>query len=89
MHSLLNDTHRFPGPYRVKVIGENSPAFVKRVAETAVAALHGRSCDEITERPSAKGTHLGVTLTFQINSAEEVLAVYEALRNVEGLRMVL
>jgi putative lipoic acid-binding regulatory protein len=87
--NLLNDTHTFPGPYRVKVIGENSEAFQKRVVEAVENTAGKQSLLDLSVRPSANGEYVGLTLKVQVNDADEVMRVYEALRTVAGVRMVM
>lgn len=88
LRTLLTDNHAFPGPYRFKVIGENTAAFQQRVLDAAKATLD-RPVRDVQTRPSAGNKHLGLTLTLGVNDAHEVLKVYAALRAVSGVRMVL
>lgn len=88
LRTLLTGNHTFPGPYRLKVIGENSPAFQERVVDAASATLD-RPVLEVQVRPSAGNKHVGLTLTLGVNDADEVLKVYAALRALPGVRMVL
>lgn len=85
----LRDVHQFPGPFRFKVIGENTPEFVARVMQTVVLVVGHHSQPQVTFRESAHGRHQSISLTATLASAEQVLDVYAALRDVQGVRFLL
>lgn len=85
----LNDCHTFPGPFVFKVIGENSPEFVLRVRETCTVVLGASAAPSITTRESAQGKHQAVTLVVQVETADLVLEVYQALQSLSGVRFLL
>lgn len=86
---LLNQLHQFPTAVLIKVIGTNHPTFVANV----VAAVRIEVALEIdlqcTTRETPNGRHVAVTLEPQMRDAEQVLAVYECLRKIEGVVMLL
>lgn len=85
----LRATHTFPGTFRFKVIGENSPAFVARVAQASVTVLGADARPSVTTRESAHGNHQSVSMTVTVRRAEEVLEIYEVLSSTEGVRFML
>lgn len=85
----LNDCHTFPGPFMFKVIGENSPEFVLRVRDTCTVILGENASPNITTRESSKGRHQAVTLVVQVETADHVLDVYQALQTLSGVRFLL
>lgn len=83
---LLEQFHDFPGPYMFKVIAwgsEDLPAEVRRRAEGVVGPIMEEN--SVRTRPSSGGKYMSVTVETELASAEQVLAVYEALKEVEGL----
>ena len=88
-HALLESVHSFPGPYQFKVIGTASDDFVTRVVNAAGG--HLENLDELVHRvrETPGGRHVAVTLELQLQSAAQVKAIYESLRQVEGIAMLL
>jgi putative lipoic acid-binding regulatory protein len=86
---LLEKTHRFPGTYMFKVIGKVENGFVARV----VAAVRTELCAECDPpfrfREAVGGRHVSVTLEPQVQTAEQVLAIYRRIRQTRGLVMLL
>jgi putative lipoic acid-binding regulatory protein len=86
---LLEKTHHFPGPYMFKFIGRVENGFVARV----VAAVRDELSNELDPpyhfREAAGGRHVSVTLEPQIQTAEQVLAIYKRIRLLAGLVMML
>ena len=80
--------HEFPGTYTFKVIGPNDMAFAARVRAALDKACPGAE-SAWSRRESAKGRHVSITADVVVPSADAVLAVYEQLRFVEGVRLVL
>jgi uncharacterized protein len=84
---LLERHHRFPSEYMFKVIGFAGPDFlpaVRRAAESVLGALEepGR---QVRGRPSSGGRYLAVTLEVTVADAAQVLAIYAALKLVQGV----
>lgn len=86
---LLAAHHEFPGVYRIKVIGSSDNEFAERVIAAAVSQLSAP--DEVAHsiRNTSGGRHLAITLDLNVVSAEQVLAIYGKLRQVEGLTLLL
>ena len=86
---LLNQTHDFPQPVMIKALGLNVDGFEARV----VAAV--RDCLQLENEPISRtrlaksGKHVAVTIEPEFQSAEDVLSVYEALREIKGIVMVM
>ena len=85
----LNDVHAFPGEYVFKVIGTNSPEFVTRSVQATVNVLGSSANPDVSTRSSSGGKHLSVTLTVDVDQAEDVLDVYALLQEMEGVRFML
>jgi hypothetical protein len=86
---LLQKTHHFPGPYMFKFIGKVDNGFVARV----VAAVREELSNELDPpyhfREASGGRHVSVTLEPQVQTAEQVLAIYQRIRRLAGLVMML
>lgn len=83
---LLNATHNFPCAFTVKVIGFAENGFVIRVVET----LQQFDPDvSFRTRSTPTGKHVAVTLEPQLESAEQVLLVYERVRTIQGIVMTM
>lgn len=85
----LNAVHEFPGAYVFKVIGTNSPEFISRVVQAAVIVLGDRADFSVATRESSGGKHQSVTLTVKVPSADDVLAIYDQLRVLDGVKFLL
>lgn len=86
---LLESTHEFPAAYTIKVIGHSDGRFVGRVVAAVRTVL-----DESIELPysireTAGGRHVAITLEPIIESAAQVLAVYERIYETDGLILLL
>lgn len=86
---LLKATHRFPGTYTFKVIGENQNNLPARVVETAFMVAGPHSQPRHTVRETDSGKHIAVTLEVNVESAEAVVRIYEQLVNLKGAVLVL
>ncbi len=86
---LLNDTHDFPTPVMFKVIGRNVDKFAARVVVKIRSELNLEVDPEFRVRETAAGRHISVTVEPEIQCAEQVLAVYECLRDVEGVVLLM
>ena len=85
----LNDVHSFPGEYVFKVIGENTTEFVTRIVQACINALKPGATPGVRTRESSGGRHVSVTLTVQVEDAEEVLRVYDMMGKLEGIKFIL
>jgi hypothetical protein len=84
---LLEQHHQFPSQYMFKVIGFAGPEFmaaVRAAAESVLGVLEdpGR---QLRCRPSSGGRYLSVTLEVMVADAPQVLAIYAALKQVQGV----
>ena len=86
---LLNLSHQFPCTVMVKVVGENRDDFVGRVVATITDALNLATELKPRMRETASGRHVAVTVEPEFQSAEEVLSIYEAIRKIDGVVMVM
>ena len=86
---LLEKTHVFPCPYTFKLIGREEQGFVARAVTEVRLALNADRDPPYTVRSTADGKHIAVSLEPVVYSAQQVLAVYERVRDLAGLRFLL
>ena len=81
MLALLQRNHTFPGPYALRVVLEKDgePALLAAVEETKSVLV------EVKSNPSRTGKWISVRLVLEVQSAEEVLRLYEVVSAVEGV----
>ena len=85
---LLESTHAFPGPYMFKVIGAADDGFAARVIAAVRDELRINSDPPHRLQQTASGRHVSVTLEPRIESARQVIAVYDRIRETAGLIMM-
>jgi putative lipoic acid-binding regulatory protein len=85
----LEEAHEFPGPYMMKVIGKNEPAFVALVLGVTRRVLDLDVDPEYSNRTTRSGRHVSVTLELTVESAVIVATLYEQMQTVDGLTMVI
>lgn len=87
--AALEENHRFPGPYTLKVIGANSDGF--RSAVIAIVReemrLQYEPRHEIRQTPS--GRHQSLTLHLTARDARQVAAVYGRLQSLDEVTMLM
>lgn len=89
LRESLETNHKFPCEYTFKAIGRNPESFVRAVV-TAVAEELGNS-DEPTHavKETPNGRHISVTLTPVVESAQQVMKIYQRLQTLDDLVMQL
>lgn len=86
---LLEGTHSFPCPILVKVIGRAEDSFVTRVVAAMRSCQHLAADPEHRIRETPNGRHVSVTFEPFVQTAVEVLDIYEHIRTVDGVVMLL
>ena len=81
---LLRAAHEFPGPFQFRiVIHPGKQADVLAALTTAID--RDGALGDVSTRSSRNGRFLSLRATVDLETAEEVLAVYGVLRQVEGV----
>lgn len=83
---LLNATHTFPCAFTIKVIGIAENDFVTRVVDVL---LEFDAQVSFQTRSTPNGKHVAVTLEPELDSAEQVLLIYERVRTIDGVVMTM
>lgn len=82
---LIEQSHRFPGPYTFKVIGKPEHGFLARILGAVREALSLEADPPFKVRESVGGRHIAITLIPEVLDAQQVLAVYGRLQNMPGM----
>jgi putative lipoic acid-binding regulatory protein len=85
---LLESNHPFPGTYQIKAIGTSEDDFVSRVIDAVVTELATPGELDHTVRVTPNGRHVSLTLEINVQSADQVRAIYAAIREVKGLTLL-
>lgn len=76
---LLQSTHSFPGSFRFRaVVRSGATAGVVSAIAAATAGVA-----EVEEAPSRKGNYVSVRVVAEVDSAEQVMDVYEVLGGLD------
>jgi uncharacterized protein len=86
---LLEKTHTFPCSYVFKLIGSQDQGFVARVVAAVRDALQFEQDPPYTTRATPDGRHIAVTVEPIVQSPQQILAVYDRVHNLDGLRFLL
>jgi len=86
---LLAGTHEFPCVYQFKAIGNVDDGFQTRVLEAVVTEVGSTDAVDFSVRETPGGRHVSVTLHVQVETPEQVRAIYERIQVLEGLRLLL
>jgi putative lipoic acid-binding regulatory protein len=86
--SRLDELLEFPTVFVFRVMG---PAGVglDRACREATQATLGRAPEGVEVRPSSKGRWCSVRIGTTVVSADEIERLYGALRDLDGVRLVL
>ncbi len=86
---LLDEMHSFPGRFTFKAIGRSEDDFVLRVVAVVRDALRHDFDAPYEVRETSGGRHVAVTIEPWVESSQQVLDVFAAIRDLEGLVMLM
>ena len=86
---LLDETHSFPGRFMFKAIGLTNDDFALRVVAVVRTALEQDFDAPYEMRETSGGRHVSITIEPWVESSEQVIAIYAAIRLLDGLVMVM
>ena len=86
LRELLESQHHFPGSYTFKVIYRSEEGMTARICD-AIGQATGIDIkeDDLSVRESSSANFLSMTLEIEVQSAQDVLDVYEVLSKVENI----
>jgi len=78
---LLEHQHTFPGPFDFRIVVRMG---TQAGVVSAISSVIGpdASVQDLTSRPSSKGTYEALVIRVQIGSAQQVLEVYELIQTL-------
>ena len=82
---LLEDTHHFPTYYMFKVIGKAENGFIARAVAAVREELFLERDPPYYVRDARSSRHVAVTLEPLVQDAEQVVALYRRLVELDGL----
>lgn len=86
---LLEASHSFPCQFTFKVIGTADDHFVGRVLMAVKSQLDESAEPSFSTRSTPARRHMSVTVEPEVQNAEHVLQIYQELRGVQGLVMLM
>ena len=86
---LLDEMHSFPGKFTFKAIGLTNDDFALRVIAVVRSTLNQDFDAPYELRETSGRRHVAVTVEPWVESSQQVIEVFTAIRNVEGLVMLM
>lgn len=87
-HPHPEELLEYPCDYMFKAFGPNEERFSEAVRE-AVSAVIPVPLDSLRIRPSREGTYVCVSVLVQLHNFDQLKAIYDRLRTLEGLKYLL
>ena len=85
----MNEFDQYPQRVPLKVVGENGEILRESLNTALVRHLPPGTTIEFETRESSAGNYVALTATFTAESREQLVAVYEELRECEAVRFLL
>lgn len=82
------DLIKFPCHYQFKAVGMAGDDFLQSIV-AAVGKHVPVIKDAVRSKPSGKGTYQSVSVLVTLHSYEQLTCIYEEMRQVDGLKMLL
>lgn len=79
----------FPTEFPIKIMGRREEDFAQRVMEIVLKHSPDFDAKTMEMRPSRKGKYLGITVTIQAESRDQLDALYRELCDQPAVVMVL
>ena len=85
----LSINHQFPGPFTFKVIGSNPARFARSVILAVADELSLDDEPPHSLKQTPNGRHVSVTLTLTVQTPRDVVRVYQRLKTLDDLVMLI
>jgi putative lipoic acid-binding regulatory protein len=79
----------FPCAYPIKVIGEEDDAFVSNVCDIVAAHDPHFSSEKVVEKKSRAGRFCSLTIELQATGEAQILAIFNAVKQLPQVKLVL
>ncbi len=86
---LLDEMHSFPGRFVFKAIGKTNDDFALRVVAVVRKTLNQDFDAPYELRETSGGRHVAVTIEPWVETSLQVIEVFAAIRDVDGLVMLM
>jgi putative lipoic acid-binding regulatory protein len=80
---------QFPCEYPIKVVARTAPALRSTLDEVFARLAGIAALSRVSERPSAQGNFVSVTYVFEAQSEAQIFAIFQELKGIEHVMMVL
>lgn len=84
---LIESTHSFPCNYIFKVVGYHRNQFTDRVLDATREVVGGAMTIKHSTRETRSGKHISVTIEPYLDESDQVLAIYEKIRELDDVIM--
>ena len=78
----------FPCHYQFKAVGVSGDDFHQKII-SAVQKHVSVGSDNIKRRPSSNGNYQSITIFVTLHNYEQLTAIYQGMKTVSGLKMLL
>ena len=85
----LEEAHKFPGPYTLKVIGAQTDGFLDLILATVQGELRLEETPEHRLKRTPNGRHMSVTVEMQVENAQQVASLYTRLQSMDEVRFLM
>jgi uncharacterized protein len=85
----LEINHEFPGLFTFKVIGSNPASFARSVILAVAEELSLDAEPPHSLKQTPNGRHVSVTLTLTVETPQHVVRVYQRLKTLDDLVMLM
>ena len=86
---LIEDTHDFPGPYMLKVIGRTDGTFEADVLAVTRDVLKLAGEPTHSKKNTPNGKHISLTLDVVVESVEQLEQLFTRIKEVDDVVMMI
>ena len=89
MNDVKEPKIEFPCDYPIKVIGDATDEFTQQVVAIVETYDDTLSAERVTERDSRKGNYRSITMHVHVLSEAQLQPMFQELKSIAAVRMVL
>lgn len=79
----------YPCDYPIKVVGDVAPGFHDEVFDVVVRHDPTMTTDKVSQKTSRKGNFVSISFMLTASSEDQLRALFDDLKQIEAVRMVL
>ncbi len=84
----LEELLDYPCDFTFRIVARQSSDLCETCRDLVEGTL-GRRADKVIEQPSKNGAYASIRVSITVETADEIRSVYQALRSIEGLQLLL